>query len=280
MLGASFIMTTAKVRLGPAGSGGYAHSTLEGVQKLPELGLQTLEVEFVRGVQMGIPLAKRIGEAAKKLSIRLSVHAPYYINLASKEPIKIKQSKKRILDSCERMHHMGGGPVVFHPAYFGGMDKEKVYQTTKEAIEDMTAAIKKNKWNCRLAPETTGKHSALGSLEETIRLVKETGCHCCIDFAHLFARNYGKIDYAECLDQLKPLMSRINDHLHIHFSNIKYSAKGEVNHLDLDHSPSFKPLAQEILKRGLDVTIISESPRTWKDSQKMRRIFEGLGYKF
>ena len=83
---------------------------------------------------MGIPLAKRVGAEAKKQGIKLSVHAPYYINLASKEKIKIQQSKKRILDSCERMHHMGGGPVVFHPSYFGGQDREKVFQITKEAI--------------------------------------------------------------------------------------------------------------------------------------------------
>jgi len=124
-----------RVRLGPAGSGGYADSTLEGVHRLPDLGLQALEVEFVRGVGMGIRLAKSVGKEAKKQGIKLSVHAPYYINLASKESLKINQSKKRILDSCERMHQMGGGPVVFHPAFFGGQDKEHVYNMTKEAMQ-------------------------------------------------------------------------------------------------------------------------------------------------
>ncbi len=267
----------AKVRLGPAGSGGYSNSTVEGVQKLPGLGLQALEVEFVRGVHMSIELAKKIGIEAKRNNIELSIHAPYYINLASKEPKKIKESKKRILDSCERMHHMGGGPVVFHPSYFGGRDKEKVFQITREAVLDMQKTIKKNRWNCKLSPETTGKHSALGSLDETIRLVKETGCFMCVDFAHLYARNYGRINYAEALDKLKALKLK---HLHIHFSGIEFTAKGEKNHVVLDSNPPFKPLAEEILNRGLDVTIISESPITWKDSQKMRKIFEDLGYKF
>jgi deoxyribonuclease-4 len=267
----------ARIRLGPAGSGGYAHSTLEGVQRLPDLGLQAMEVEFVRGVGMGIPLAKSVGAAAKKNNIKLSVHAPYYINLASKEPIKIKQSKKRILDSCERMHHMGGGPVVFHPAYFGGMDKELVYNITKEAIIDMMKTIKKKKWKCELATETTGKHSALGSLEETIRLVNETGITPCIDFAHLFARNYGRIDYGEVFDKIRFLKLK---RLHIHFSNIEFTAKGERRHMVMDHQPAFAPLAKEILDRKLDVTIISETPITWEDSINMREIFEKLGYKF
>lgn len=267
----------AKIKLGPAGSGGYAKSTLEGVQKLPKLGLQALEVEFVRGVGMGIPLAKQIGAEAKKQGIGLSCHAPYYINLASKEKIKIKQSKKRILDSCERMHHMGGGHVVFHPSYFGGQDKEKVFQMTKEAILDMMKTVKKNKWNCKLAPETTGKHSALGSLDETIRLAKETGCNMCLDPAHLFARGYGRLDFREMFDKLKPLNLK---HLHCHFSGITYTSKGERTHKNLDKHPDFRKFAKEILHRKLDITIISESPVTWKDSLKMKRILEKMGYKF
>ena len=265
-------MTKARVLLGPAGSGGYAHSTLEGVQKLPGLGLQALEVEFVRGVGMGKRLAKSVGAEAKKQDISLSVHAPYYINLASKEPKKIEQSKKRILDSCERMHLMGGGPVVFHPSYFGGMDKKYVYKITKQAIVDMQKTIKKNKWKCRLATETTGKHSAFGSLDESIKLVNETGIDMCIDFAHLYARNNGSINYGEVFDKIKFLKLK---HLHIHFSNIEFTAKGERRHLTIENKePDFTPLAKEILDRKLKVTIISESPATWKDAQKMRRIFE------
>lgn len=268
----------AKISLGPAGSGGYAESTIEGVARLKGLGLQTLEIEFVRGVAMGNELAKQIGAEAKKHGIELSVHAPYFINLASKEKKKADESKKRILDSCERLHYMGGGPVVFHPAYFGGMEKEKVFQTTREAIAEMLDIIKKSKWdNVQLAPETTGKHSALGSLDETIRLAKETGCSLCVDFAHIYARNYGKIDYAEVLGKLKPLKP---SHIHAHFSGIEYTSKGERNHLVMDHSPDFRPLAKEILARNLDITIISESPITFQDSLKMRRIFEGMGYKF
>lgn len=268
----------AKIRLGPAGSGGYAHSTLEGVQRLPDLGLQALEVEFVRRVGMGVDLAKSVGAEARKQDIALSVHTPYYINLASKEPEKIEQSKKRILDSCERMHHMGGGPVVFHPSYFGGQDKEHVHNLTREAVLDMLKTIKKKKWKCQLATETTGKHSAYGSLDETIRLVNETGIIPCIDFAHLYARNNGRIDYGMVFDKIKPLKLR---HIHIHFSGISYSEKGERKHLLLAaQQPPFEPLAKEILDRKLDVTIISESPATWEDSQEMRKVFEKFGYEF
>jgi len=266
-----------KIKLGPAGS--PAKSTFEGLSRIRELGLHEMEVQFSHGVGMGLPLAKRIGEERKRIGIELSVHAPYYINLASEEKSKIEESKKRILDSCERANLMGASPVVFHPAYFGKRDREETFQLTKDAILDMKKTIRKNHWQVELAPETTGKHSALGSLDETIRLVKETRCGMCVDFAHLYARNYGRIDYAEVLDKVYKL--KPND-LHCHFSNIEFTRKGERNHLNLDHRPDFRPLAKELLhqRKIRTVTIICESPVTWKDSLKMKKILESLGHRF
>src|SRR4030067_1275108 len=111
------------IKLGPAGS--PAKSTLEGIREVKRLGLQSMEVEFVRGVHMGIPLAKECGAEAKKHGIELSVHAPYYINLASEDPKKQKESIQRILDSAERGNCLGVREIVFRPAYFGKADKEK-----------------------------------------------------------------------------------------------------------------------------------------------------------
>jgi deoxyribonuclease-4 len=264
------------IKLGPAGS--PAKGTLEGIREVKRLGLTAMEVEFVRGVKMSNGLAKECGAEAKRLGIELSVHAPYYINLASEDPKKQKESVQRILDSCERGYHLGAREIVFHPSYFGKGDKEKVFQTTKNHILDMMETIRKKGWGCTLSPETTGKHSALGSLDETIRLVKETKCSFNIDFAHLYARNYGKIDYREILDKLQSELRP--GHMQCHFSNISYTSKGERNHEVMNSHPPFEPLAKEILKRKIDFTIISESPVTWRDSLKMKQIFERMGYKF
>lgn len=269
-----------EIRLGPAGNCLLAkgEKTIDSIRNLKETGLTAQEIEFVRGVYMSNDEARRIGELAKKFDIKLSVHCPYYINLASEDLKKQKESAQRIMDSAERGHYMGAREIVFHPSYFGKADKEKVYQTTKAHILDMMDTIRKKGWGVRLSPETTGKHSALGSLDETIRLVKETGCSFNIDFAHLYARNYGKIDYKEILDKLQSELKP--RHLQCHFSNISFTAKGERNHEVMNSHPPFEPLAKEILDRKLNITIISESPVTWRDSLKMKGIFEKLGYGF
>jgi deoxyribonuclease-4 len=267
-----------KLFLGPAGNCILARGekTSDSLKNLARLGLNAQEIEFVRGVYMGKNEAKSIGGLAKKLGIRLSVHAPYYINLASEDAKKQLESRQRILASAEIGHHLGAREIVFHPAYFGKFDREKVFQITKEHILDMRETLRKKEWDVVLSPETTGKHSALGSLDEIIRLVKETGCGFTIDFAHLYARNGGRIEYKDVLDklhsQLKP------KHMHCHFSNISWTSKGERNHEILDHRPPFGPLAKELLRRRTDCTLISESPITWKDALKMKAILEREGY--
>lgn len=253
---------------GPAGLGAPA---LDGLEKCKKYDLKAAEVEFTYGVRMTNSTAKQIGDKAKELNIKLSVHAPYYINLASKEKPKLEASKKRILQSCERAHYLGASPVVFHAGFYQGRNPEDVYKIIKEHIIDLQKQTKAKKWKVSLAPETTGKPSQFAGLDELLRLKKSTGCDICIDFAHLYARTQGKIDYNEVMQKIKSLK-----HIHAHFSGITYSAKGERSHKLMDKS-FFKPLAIAIQKAKLkSITIINESPNTFGDAIKMKKWFENL----
>ena len=255
------------IRLGPAGS--PVKSTLDGLGYIKKIGLNAMEVEFTYGVRMRNELAKKIGELAEKLDISLSVHAPYYINLASSDKQKLEASKKRILDSCERAHYLKASHVVFHAGFYGRLSDKECYKIIKKEIIEMQDIIKENKWKTGLAPETTGKKSQFGSLTELLKLRDEIKCSICVDFAHLHARN-GSVNYAFIFDQLAKLK-----HIHSHFSGIEFSDKGERRHLIMEKA-DFLPLAREILKRKTDITIISESPVTWQDSLKMREIIQEL----
>lgn len=258
-----------KIFFGPAGT--PTASTLDGVRYIKEHGLSAMEVEFVRGVKMTNRTAKLVGELAKQLGIRLSVHAPYYINLNSEDKAKIRASKKRILLSCERAHYMHAEKVIFHPAYYGKSSKEEAFEKVKEAIFDMHIAIKKNGWHVQLAPETTGKHSAFGDLSETLKLVKETNCSFCLDLAHLKARENGKIDFKAVLDKVRHFK-----HLQCHYSGINFTAKGERNHILTDMKEA-KLLMQTIKKYPFEtVTIINESPDPFGDALKMQKLWEGI----
>lgn len=268
-----------KVFLGPAGVPVSAkeHSTIEGIKRVAELGLQAMEIEFVRGVTMKNELAKQAGKVAKDRGILLSIHAPYYINLCN--PEKVDASKKRIIDSCERAHYLGAWIVVFHPGYYGDLSKEEAFARVLKACKDMGGFIKKKGWSVRLGLETTGKVSQFGTLDENIELHKKiSNCVPVVDWAHLFARSKGKVNFKEVIEKIEGLNLT---KYHSHFSSIEYTDKGERRHLTIDHGkPDFEEIAKLLLKSRIkQITLISESPVLEQDSMKMRDILEKAGYK-
>ncbi len=271
-----------KIFLGPAGVpiSCKGASTNDGIKTVSELGLNAMEVEFVRGVAMGNETAKTVGTTAKEFGVKLSVHAPYYINLNSSDKSKLEASKKRILDTLERAHHMGAETIAVHAAYYGNDSPEQAYCNVKAACADILEKSERSGWDdVDFGLETMGKKSQFGSLDELVRLSKEIKIIPYIDWAHLFVRNNGTINYKDVFGQFSKLKIK---KLHSHFEGVKKNNSGNFIdvHVPIDGSPPFTPLAKEILKRKIDITIISESPVLEKDAVKMKNVFEGLGYKF
>lgn len=271
-----------EIFLGPAGipHTSKKRDTIEGIKTVKELGLNAMEIEFVHSVYMKKNVAEQVGEVAKNLGVRLSIHAPYYINLASEKKATIAASRKRIFDCADRGERMGADAIAIHSAFYGKNEKEKVFEIVRnqflEILDEMkNAGIK----NVKLGVETMAKRSQFGTLEEVLQLHKEVRQVVpYIDWAHLFVRNGGSIDYSEVFEKLKKAgMSHINSH----FEGVKKNQKGEwVDvHEPIGH-PKFEPLAREILKNKLDITIISESPVLEDDNLKMKKVLEKLGHRF
>ena len=250
------------IRVGPAGSDGLGN--LKGVQKAAEVGLDCMEVEFTYGVRMNPETAKAIGSLAKEQGIILSVHAPYYINLASDEKEKFDASRKRILDSCEKAHAMGARNVVFHAGFYQKRTAGQTYNLIKNAVGGIQQSIARKGWQVKLCPEITGKPSQFGSLMELLKLKQETGCGITVDFSHLYARQQGEIDYTKILAELPKKF-------HAHFSGIEYGDKGERKHIRTTKN-FFEPLARALIKRRADITIISESPKPYEDAIMMKKL--------
>jgi len=255
----------SRISIGPAGSGGSGE---EGFRKIKESGLDAVEIEFTYGIWMTPTQAKKIRELNKKLNLKLSIHSPYYINLNSKEKAKIEASKKRILKCCEIGDLVGAKYIVIHLGYYSGMEREEAYKNMKIQILELQKEIKKNKWNVILAPETTGKQSQFGDLEDLIKLKKQTGCHLTVDFAHLKARYQGKLSYEEMAKKIKSL-----GYIHAHFAGIEYGEKGEKRHV-LTPEKDIKELFKALKKHKINCTIINESPDPLGDALKMKKLLK------
>ncbi len=254
------------IRFGPAGLGPVKEA-VERLEEYHKLGLKACEIAFTYGIYIHNDKdAVEIGKAAEKLGIKLSIHAPYWINLNSKEKKKIEQSKIRILDCCKIGEILEAYRIVFHAGYFGGMDKEETYQNIKKAVLEIMDEIKKHNWKIKIAPETTGKINVFGSIDDIARLVEDTHCSFCLDFAHILAREK-KVDY----EKIKEKFGKYKE-WHCHFSGINYTEKGERNHIKTTKE-NWKSVLEH-LPKDKDIVIINESPDMIEDSVEGMRMWK------
>lgn len=257
-----------EIKFGPAGFGGVSDAE-ENLKEFAGLGLRACEVAFTYQVYIkDKEVGKRIGALAQKLGISLSIHAPYFVNLNSSEKIKREATKRRILDCCRVGKWLGAKLVVFHPGFYGD-NKAGAFDVIKEGILEMQAEIRRQNWKVKLAPETMGKVNVFGSVEEISKLVRETGCSFCLDFAHVLAREK-ELDW----DKIRRLFP--SKEWHCHFSGIEYGEKGERRHkstLREDWLGLFGGLKGF---GGKKIVIINESPTMVEDCVEGLGIWERL----
>ena len=262
------------------GSGGVPtsskeRSTIGGIKEIAKLKLDAMEVEFVRGVKMSESMAKEVGQTAEENKIRLSVHAPYYINLLSPDKELVKKSNERVIDSLDRAEIMKADAVAVHMGFLGKLSAKEANEIMKERVADLIELMKKQGiTKVKLGPETMVKKGQWGSFEEVVEMYKHYKKYLTpyLDWGHMFAYFGGTIDYKKILDEIEKLnLSHINSH----FNCVKYSAASK-SYVDVHQpiaakTPDFKPLAEELKKRKLNITLICETPELERDALEMKR---------
>lgn len=247
------------------------------------LNLGCMELEFVHGVTMNKATQALVKDVAGSLEVVLSAHGPYYINLNAKEQDKIDASKKRILDTARTAYACGGYSVTFHAAFYMGKDKEEVYGLLKERMADIVDTLKSENINIWVRPETTGKSTQWGDLDEVIRLSNDVEMVLpCIDFSHLHARSGGEYNtYDEFAQILDRIGNEIGEHalqnFHAHIAGIEYTPKGERRHLLLEESDfNYKDLMKALKEFNVKGIIICESPNLEGDAALLQNTYESL----
>ncbi|MBP7706113.1 MAG: TIM barrel protein [Candidatus Aminicenantes bacterium] len=254
-------------------------SSLAGIARIRELGLDALELEFVQGVKMGLDTAAKVREAARAADVRLSVHAPYFINLNSADPGKRLASQERLLKTARVGEACGAASVVFHAAFYGADAPEKAYAAVKEELRTLMSVVRAERLSIALRVETMGKRSQFGSLDEVLGLCREVdGLKPCLDFSHLFARE-GKINgydefhrvWAKVARKLGPRALR---DVHVHIAGIQYGDKGEIRHLNLEETEFRTEEWLQVLRDlGVEGTIICESPNLEGDAVLLKKLY-------
>jgi len=257
-------------------------TTIDGIERIAELGLDCMELEFVRGVRMGEGSARLVAGVATREGVRLSAHAPYFINLNAHEPEKIRASQGRILQAARIAALCGAKSVTFHAAFYLGDPPEKTYKTVKKYLGEILNQLGQENIRVRLSPEVTGKASQFGTIDELLNLSAELeGVAPCIDFAHWHART-GKFnsypEFTSILSQVEERLGRAAlDDMHIHVSGIKYGGKGEISHLNLGESDlRYVELLTALKDYSVKGIVICESPNLEEDAMLLQATYNSL----
>jgi len=260
-----------------------SHSTEAGIQRIAELGLGCMEVEFVQGVKMSPQLAASVGELAARKNVVLTAHGPYAINLNSVEPQKVHMSKERILQTARIAALLGARSITFHAAFYMKSTPKETYAVVKKHLREVVNTLRKEGNKVTISPEVTGKPSQFGTLEELLQLSSEIeGVAPCLDFSHWHARTGKANSYPEflaILDQIERKLGRqALDNMHIHLSGIAYGKKGEIKHLMLPDSDfQYKDLLKALKERKVKGVVISESlPYLEQDALLLQETYRAI----
>ncbi len=277
------------IKFGPSGNcesfyaDGLKHS-YQAAEWLSKKGLNAYEYSFGKGILLNDEMAAKIGEEMKKYGITISLHAPYFINFANPDDEMVEKSYGYVIDSLKKLRILGGTHLVVHPASCGKMERSEAVALTKKRLNVLKdRIIAEGLDDMYVCLETMGKSAQIGTVDEILDFCTLFDHYMpTFDFGHINALTGGTLktdaDYENIIVKcLKTLGEYRTKNVHIHFSKIEYSSKGEVKHLtlaDTKYGPEFEPLARVIKKYNLEPTVICESKGIMAiDAMKLKDIY-------
>ncbi len=278
-------------KFGPAGNAeDFPYkSSVDAPRWMKELGLDCYEYQCGKGVHVGEETARKVGQSAAEHGISLSLHAPYFINLANPDPDSLAKTTGYITGACLVASQMGAERVVIHS---GALMKRTRRQALDIALHSLkhvlTVCDDMGFGNIALCPETMGKINQLGDLDEVLELcMLDERLVPCVDFGHLYARSLGADEGQEAMVRILDRMEQVlgmerASRFHSHFSHIEFTPNGgEKCHRTFEESggfgPDWTPLAKEVARRGWSPTFICESAGTQaRDALTMKQVYGQL----
>lgn len=258
-------------------------NTLNGIPYLRQLGLDAMELEFVRSVNITEEKTQLVKAMANKHDITLSCHGQYFVNLNAKDPATLKASIERVLLASNRAWQCGAYSICFHMAYYMGDAEEIAYKHIKKNVRTIVKELQNSGNKIWLRPETGGKITQFSDVEWLVKLSQEVEqVQPCIDWAHHCARTNGRVnDYDNFKNILILIEERLGkdalNNMQMHIEGIEWNGKGERSHLNFaDSAFNYKDALKAMKEFDVKGTLISESPNIEQDAIVARDYYEGL----
>jgi deoxyribonuclease-4 len=218
----------------------------------------------------------KLGVMGSELDVALSMHTPYYIDLAGEGDLT-RKSMDSIRWAGMMTQEMGGNMVVTHMGLYGNLSKREAFENIADRLGEIVAWWESNKLTPRLGLETSGRKEVFGGLDEILELCDRFDRLVpIVNFAHLHARNNGMLrepeDFAEVFDQVRSYVGDLN---YTHFSGVEHEGGNERRVTPIKKGDlRFEPLAEYLADANPNAVIISSSPLLEHDAMYMKVIYE------
>ena len=223
----------------PLGKENDKFTYASGIEYLYNIGLDAMELPFVRSVNVTNKNKDAILEAKERYNFYLSAHGSYFINLNAVEDEKKEKSLERIINGAEALHSVNGRSLIFHPGFY-------LKSTKEDTLKEINT--------CKLCIDFSHIHARNNGSLKTYE------------------------DFAEILQKVRDgLGQEALDDLHVHISGIAYTAKGEKNHLPLQESDfNYEACLQAFIDYDVKGCVICESPILENDALLLKKTYLSL----
>jgi len=219
---------------------------------------------------------QELGTIAREMDIELSLHTPYYMDLAGAD-----QLAQKSIDSIRwgglLADAMDASVVATFLGLYGALEPKEALRRITDNVKALRDAYKKHKVRAKLGLETSGRKEVVGGLDEILQLCKSVkGVVPVLNFAHVHAREGGLLkrpeDFAAVIEKVE---KATGGHVHTHFTGVEHEGGSELRYTPIKKGDlRFEPLAECLLDNDYDLTLVSSSPLLEHDAMYMKVILE------
>ena len=204
---------------------------------LNQINLDWIELQNTYGVKMKDDQAALYKELSIQYNIGVSIHGPYFISLASKREDVVARSKERLLQCIHLANTLQSSRIIFHPGYSPGNSPDERQSGIRKIITELLSLKDEIPKGIYFYPETAGKKSQLGSLEEILQICESVEfARPCLDLAHIHGFQGGSLWNEETIFNIflaveKRFGKEYLEDVHVHMYPVDFDKNGERKHM-------------------------------------------------
>ncbi len=214
---------------------------------------------------------------AQSLDVRLTLHAPYYVDLVS-SPAARERTLHQYQWAAALAAGLGSRAVVGHLGFYGPGTREEAYQRLAGDVRLLRRWMGElGREELLFAVEPSGHPEIFGTREEILRLSREIkGVRPVLHLAHLAARERKRFeDRAELQALFEEFVEASHGELYLNFSGVEFHNPGDFRLTPIKRGMvHFDAVADLLADRDYDATVISSSPLLEHDAMYMKLLYE------